>query len=113
MPFSTRDCVAWAVFDNWKIALKWGARRVRVTVPGQAEALHGVLSLCEVHPQKAGPAGEAYRIVIPPGAPAQASGERPIVVVKETDFGARFKDGYHRFDAWQLWLWRRPFPETK
>lgn len=112
-PFHTKDCVAWAVHDNWKLALKWRARRVRVTLPGHAEPLHGILSLCTVHPKKAGPAGESYRIEIPAGAAALASGERPIVVVKETDYGVRFKDGFHRFDAWQLWLWRRPFPRVR
>lgn len=109
-PFHAKDCVVWAAFDNWKLALRWGARRVRVTLPGRAEPLYGILSLCEVHPKKAGPAGEYYRIKIPSETAALTAGERPIVVVKETDYGLRFKDGFHRFDAWQLWLWQRPFP---
>jgi hypothetical protein len=112
-PFHTKDCVAWAAFDNWKLALKWGGKRVRVKVPGLSEPLHGIFSLCEVHPKKAGPAGDSYRIEIPPSSIPLTAGERPIVLVKETAYGLRFKDGFHRFDSWQLWLWRRPFPSTK
>ncbi len=109
-PFWAKDCVAWAVHDNWRIALKWGARRVRVTVPGRATPLYGVLSLCEVHPKKAGPAARSFDLKVPAGAVALTATGQTVVVVKESDYGRRFREGFQRFDIWQLWLSRHPFP---
>ena len=102
-PFYTRDCVAWADRNNWKLALRWGARRVRVTYPG-------IPALCEVHPTKAGPAGRSFDIKVPPKVIAMTATGQTVVVVKETAYGRQFRDGFQYFDAWQLWLSRYPFP---
>lgn len=110
-PFHARDCVAMADRTNWRIALRWGARRVRVTVPGLASPLYGVLSLCEVHPTRAGPNGKSYDLKVPPAALIVTATGQTVVLVKETAYGRRFREGFLRFDAWQLWLSRYSFPE--
>ena len=108
-PFFTRDCVVKASPENFELAREWGARSVKVHVPGRDKPLHGLLAFCKVHPEATGPATRLYQIQVPASSVEKTSGGRVYVVFEETNKGGEFDDGFHHFDAWQLWLSEVPF----
>lgn len=103
-PFWADNCIVRATADNYDLALRHGARQVRVHVPSREEPLYGVLAFCRTHPQASGPATRLYLIQVPEGRVEATAGGRVSVVFEPTNYQQRYADGTHTFDAWQLWL---------
>lgn len=87
-----------------KDALSLGAKRVRVTVPGRAEPLYGVLGLYQIWNSGTGPGSRSYRIEIPQQYIDAATGGG-VSAVYETYNGP---SGSY-YTSWVLWLSDQPF----
>ena len=87
--------------DNYRVALRGGARRVRVLLPGSAP-LYGILAL-EPLPTGSAPNGRGYQIDLAPQCAAEAAAGTPCVSYEtvETNSGPQW--------LWALWLSDRPF----
>lgn len=79
-------------------ALQTGAVRVRVTVPGVAKPLYGVLALFPISNSGEGPGSRSYRIVVPQEYVDAATGGN-ISVVYET-----YQVPGMNMPSWILWL---------
>ena len=88
-------------------ALALGARKVRVTIPGEKEPLYGVLMLCNVPKTASGVGARVYSITVPPARAAEA--KTNTVVVNES---YRWKMGgggsVMNCNTWVLWLSGKP-----
>jgi hypothetical protein len=87
--------------DNYRVALRGGARRVKVLLPGSVP-LYGVLAL-EPLPASGAPNGRGYQIDIAAQCAAEAAAGVPCVCYEavESDQGPQW--------IWALWLSDRPF----
>lgn len=109
-PFWSYDCPAHPTIENHAFAERLGAQRVRVFHPSYGW-LHGLLSLCMVHPISAGPVRRSYAIQVPDSYVADTEGDRVSMVWEPTDVSEGFADGRWALPGWILWLSRRPFSE--
>jgi len=112
-PFYSENCVVIPTTKNFGWAEHYGARRVRVKVPGLTEKLYGILAFCEVHPFTRGPVVRSYLMKVPSGRVAETEGGRISFEYEETDRGRTIGGRRRMYHAWQLWLSRIPFPETR
>ena len=108
------------ILERYADAIRAGARRVRVTVPGAKKPLYGVLALSPVAMTKDNKAEQrAYRIAIPADRVEQAQGGRVSVVYQPYTWkrgfwilwGQKFYECTRA--SWFLWLSDVPFPEVK
>lgn len=83
-------------------ALSSGAERVRVTVPGVAKPLYGVLALLQIADKGDGAATHSYQIEIPQDYVDAASGGKVSVVYEFYDLTGR------NVPSWVLWLSDQP-----
>ena len=92
-------------------ALSAGAKRVRVTVPGRAEPLYGVLALFEISDLGTGPGSRSYRIEIPQQYIDEAAGGRTSVVYESYERPGSFyyTVSDYKMPSWALWLSDQPF----
>jgi hypothetical protein len=103
--------------DDYKQALKLGAKRVRIKVPQLDPPLFGVLSLCRMPDGASGPGSRAHRIQVPDSYVDATDGGRVSVVFEEVDNygGCGEQPCPHpgKTTSWQLFLSRSPFANTE
>jgi hypothetical protein len=59
--------------SGWQDALKAGAHKVAITLPGQPRQYGGVLAFCTIHKSATGPSSRSYQLVIPAAKIPEAS----------------------------------------
>ena len=91
---------------DWALAIKHGAKAVRVRTPWTTEELYGVLALCQAHPKDTRPASRSYRIRVPKRY-VDATENGITSMVWEPSGG---KGNVPRYATWILWLSREAMP---
>jgi hypothetical protein len=111
-PFFVQNCPLRPDLENWRDALHYGARRVRVSHPAFEGQLYGIMVFCPIPEPVTGPASSSYFVRVPDSYVQETNGGRHSVVWEPVEYTWQTRDGaVSEWPGWVLWLSRSPFME--
>lgn len=105
---TTREKYNDKLTNEYDLALKKGAKKVKVKVPGFEKEFYGVLAFYDI-PKSMEPCVRLFQIRVPSSYAAQATNGRSSVVYEYFHPKCKNKTGLYALRPWVLWLSDVPF----